>query len=161
MMVTNRASLKPQAVSEPQHAGRRAVPRVALSPPLLFGMVAATVLALALMYVVQRTYLMTLSYRADALERRLQEVLREQEFLELRIAEAQSLAHVEAVATSRLGMVKPQARQMVVMETAPAGTVPAQAEPAREDRGLLAVAVEWVARHWPRLETAEAGGDRR
>ena len=105
---------------------------------------------------------LTLAYKADALNQSVADALREREFLQLRIAQAHSLAHVEQVATGKLGMVRPEATQYVVLdETARiASSEPATPAPEKP-RGFIAIAVDWVAQHWPRLETAEAGGERR
>src|SRR5690606_10397001 len=114
--MTENASLQPQASVEGRMArekGRRR--RIRLSEPLLLGLIAFMILLMALVYVGQRTYLMTLSYRAEAVERALADALREREFLQLEIAQAHSLAYVEQVATGRLGMVRPTSLQYVAM----------------------------------------------
>lgn len=161
MMVTNRASLQPQAAVRVRTADRRERRRrVKLSAPVWLGLVALIVLGMALLYVGQKTYIMTLTYRVEAAERRLAEATREQEFLQLQMAAAHSLDRVEQVAIGRLGMVHPTARQFVVVENAGPAAPVAEVQ-AAESRGLISIAVDWVARHWPRLDTAEAGGDRR
>lgn len=162
MILANKASLQPQVfvgrATVEGHARKR---RLKLSSPLLLGLVACAILSLALVYVGQRTYLMTLSYQLDAVERQLSTAWREHDFLELQIARAHSLGRVEQVATSKLGMVRPASRQFVVLE-------PNQVDPYRpiheaplQERGLFALAVDWVSRHWPRMDTAEAGGEGR
>lgn len=161
MILANKACLQPQAFASLDAAEKRRRRRLKLSGPLLLGMVACTVLALALVYVGQRTHMMTLSYRYDALERRLSQALREQEFLELQMAQAHSLDRVEQVATAKLGMVRPASRQFVVLDSNQVDTIHPSHGDSIQERGLLALAVDWVARHWPRMDTAEAGGEGR
>lgn len=160
MILADKASLQPQAVMglEPSHRRERRK-RKKLSGTLLVGLVAFTVLALALVYVGQRTHLMTLSYEFDALDRRLSEVLREQEFLQLQITQAHSLDRVEQLATAKLGMVRPASRQFIALEPDRVDPHPSIFEDRSQERGLIATAVDWVSRHWPRMDTAEAGGD--
>lgn len=163
MMITKRATLQPHSALESHAPACRARRRRArVSETLLMGVVAALLLAMALIYVGQRTYLMTLTYRVEALDRSVADALREREFLQLKMAQAHSLAHVEQVATGRLGMVRPESMQYVVMEStaqvADASSTPVEHQGGQ--RGLIAMAVDWVAQHWPRVETAEAGGER-
>lgn len=165
MMVTNKASLQPQSAlgsSTPLRRGRKR--RIKVNAPVFLGLVALLILGLALVYVGQRTHLMTLTYQSEALGRSITEALREREFLQLQMAQAHSLDRVEQVAIGQLGMVRPEAMQYVVMDGTNQADVasPGAGESIRqEQRGLIAIAVDWVAQHWPRMETAEAGGDRR
>lgn len=163
MIMSNRTSQKTHSVVAP-HVGTGRVRRKQrrVHEALLMAGCAVALLALALVYVGQRTCIMTLAYKADALNQSVADALREREFLQLRIAQAHSLAHVEQVATGKLGMVRPEATQYVVLdETARiASSEPATPAPEKP-RGFIAIAVDWVAQHWPRLETAEAGGERR
>lgn len=162
MMIANKATLQPQAFVGPATSvGQVRKRRYRLSGPALLGLVAMMVLVLALVYVGQRTYLMTLSYRFDAIERQLSEAMREQRFLELEIARAQSLDRVEQLATAKLGMVRPASRQFVVLEGDQVDPNQPGHNDAVHERGFIALAVDWVSRHWPRMDTAEAGGDRR
>ena len=58
---------------------------------VMISLIAFVVLGLGLTYVGQRVHVMNLGYELAALERRLDEALREQEFLMLGIAQARSL----------------------------------------------------------------------
>lgn len=163
MIMSNRASQKSHAVGEHHvQAGRVRKKRRRVHETLLMTALALTCLVLALVYVGQRTYIMTLAYKVEALNQSVADALREQEFLQLRMAQAHSLAHVEQVATGRLGMVQPEATQYVILDETARIAATADAQPVEEKpRGLIAMAVDWVAQHWPRMETAEAGGERR
>lgn len=164
MIMSNTASQKSHcAVGGQARKGRVRRRRRRVHVTLLMGAAAIAFLALALVYVGQRTHIMTLSYQVEALNKSVADALREQEFLQLRMAQAHSLAHVEQVATGRLGMVRPEATQYIVLDESARMTVAANHSESAEERprGLLAMAVDWVAQHWPRMETAEAGGERR
>lgn len=145
-----------QAAKRPSKRERRAVK---LGFPVLLCLLFGTVLCLALLYVGQRSHLMTLTYQFEALQKRVADALREQEFIELQIAQANSLVHVERVATGKLGMVRPDSRQFVVLEPTQIDVYPAGQEETPQDRGLIALALDWVSRRLPRTDTAEAGGE--
>lgn len=121
--------------------------------------IALVVLASALIYVGQKTYLMTLSYELDQLQDELKIARREQAFLQLQIVEARSLERVEQIAIGQLGMVRPNAVQYVAFQPEHSDAPPASLDTDPSERGLIALAVDWVAKHWPRMDSAEAGGD--
>lgn len=124
---------------------------------MLISLIAFVVLGLGLTYVGQRVHVMNLGYELAALEKQLDEALREQEFLMLGMAQARSLDRVEQVATASLGMTRPSDHQYVVLERKPVDSVTSLAQESEEPRGILNAAIAWVTRHWPRVQTAEAG----
>lgn len=123
---------------------------------LLISLIAFVVLCLGLAYVWQRVHVMNLGYELAALERRLDEALREQEFLMLGIAQARSLDRVEYLATTALGMVRPSEHQYVVLERDSEDATTSLASDVEEPRGILNAAIAWVTRHWPRVQLTES-----
>lgn len=123
---------------------------------LLISLTAFVVLCLGLAYVGQRVHVMNLGYELAALEKQLEEALREQEFLLLGIAQARSLDRVEHLATTVLGMVRPSEHQYVVVERNPEPSLTSVASENEEPRGILNAAIAWVTRHWPRVQLAES-----
>jgi len=63
-------------------------------------------------------------YRLDQLQKQLALAEAENQQLQMQVNQLQSLQRIEQIATTKLGMVRPEGAQMVAV------TVPAQAEPA-------------------------------
>lgn len=152
-MLANRDHL----LSEPSlsHNTPKKRSHVQVNGMVMISLIAFVVLGLGLTYVGQRVHVMNLGYELAALERRLDEALREQEFLMLGIAQARSLDRVEHVATTTLGMVRPSEHQYVVLESNPADSFTSMASDSEEPRGILNAAIAWVTRHWPRVQLSE------
>lgn len=120
-------------------------------------LIAFVTLGLGLTYVGQRVHVMNLGYELAALEKQLDEAAREQEFLILGMAQARSLDRVEQFATTELGMTRPSDHQYVVLDRQTTESTTFLARESDEPRGILNAAIAWVTRHWPRVQTAEAG----
>jgi|SRR5690625_3752036 len=160
MMLAEKVTLQSQTATEsPASSAKKRRFSVLFGVHGMIIAIALVVLACALMYVGQRTHLMTLSYQLDQLQDELKIAQREQAFLQLQIVEARSLERVEQLATGRLGMVRPNAVQYVAFEKEHIDAQPAGHDIDPSERGFIALAVDWVAKHWPRMDSAEAGGD--
>jgi len=86
----------------------------------------ALLLGSLLLYVTQGIQVIRMGYEIDRIQNRFREVKAERERLEVELASLQDLATVQREAVERLGMVFPQAGQVVVVR-ASAGAPMAQA----------------------------------
>lgn len=83
-----------------------------------------------LLYVTQGIQVIRMGYEIDRIQNRFREVKVERERLEVELASFQDLATVQREAVERLGMVFPDAGQVVVVRAAPGLPVAQLAAPA-------------------------------
>jgi len=83
-----------------------------------------------LLYVTQGIQVIRMGYEIDRIQNRLREVKVERERLEVELASLQDLATVQRVAVERLGMVFPEAGQVVVVRASVGAPVALAASPA-------------------------------
>lgn len=158
-MLADREDSLPE-ISQPMKRIRRISERprrFKLNGMALMSLVAFVILGLGLTFVGQRVHVMNLGYELAALEKKLDEATREQEFLMLGMTQARSLERVEQFATTELGMTRPNDHQYIVLDRQTSETSTFLAHENDEPRGILNAAIAWVTRHWPRVQTAEAG----
>jgi len=93
---------------------------------MLWGLATSVLLGSLLLYVTQGIQVIRMGYEIDRIQNRFREVKVERERLEVELASLQDLATVQREAVGRLGMVFPEAGQVVVVR-ASAGTPVAQA----------------------------------
>ena len=77
--------------------------------------VGVLILAAALLYVWQHTYVVRLAYEVERLRERQAALVQEHKGLRLELGQLRSLRRVEEIARKRLGMVTPRPGQVVVM----------------------------------------------
>jgi len=102
---------------EKSHLSRRAL--------LVWVLATAFLLGSLLLYVTQGIQVIRMGYEIDRIQNRFREVKVERERLEVELASLQDLATVQREAVGRLGMVFPEAGQVVVVR-ASAGAPVAQ-----------------------------------
>lgn len=119
---------------------------------------AACVVLVACLYLVQQVQTMHLTVRTSQLERQFASVLRDNEILQLEIDSTRALATIESIARNELGMVEPS--QATIIVTAPQESIEAsgqgwlaQSEPGN---GMIEVVADWLNR-WLPLGGVEAG----
>lgn|SRR5690625_2661499 len=156
-MLAEKEEVRPKSLPASSEDMPRRRQRRKLNGMVWISLTAFVILSLGLTYVGQRVHVMNLGYELAALEQRLEEAAREQEFLMLSMAQARSLDRVEQLAIAELGMKRPNDRQYVVLEREPTELTTFLAQDNEESRGILNAAIAWVTRHWPRVQTAEAG----
>ena len=93
---------------------------------ILWLLATSVLLGSLLLYVTQGIQVIRMGYEIDRIQNRFREVKVERERLEVELASLQDLATVQREAVGRLGMVFPEAGQVVVVR-ASAGTPVAQA----------------------------------
>ncbi|NLJ86463.1 MAG: hypothetical protein GX322_08480 [Firmicutes bacterium] len=138
--------------------------RLRLHPMLLLVLASLIVVGLTALGIGQKIRAIELEYELQSLETELEEVRREGQQLQLKVEQLQSLANIEAVARERLGMVDPQAVQVLAMDWDPSpDTQLATAElgsriaSSKKSKSLWVALAHWVGARIPALGTAEAG----
>jgi len=97
--------------------------RLRLHPMILLSMVAVLAVTLTISGISQKVRIIELEYNLRSLEAQLEEVRREGQHLQLKAEQLQSLAYIDEMARSRLGMVEPQEAKVLVLvdwDTSPA-----------------------------------------
>jgi cell division protein FtsL len=107
---------------------RRERPRLSRGALALWALAASVLLGSLLLYVTQGIQVIRMGYEIDRVQTRFREVKAERERLEVELASLQDLATVQREAVGRLGMVFPEAGQVVVVRTG-AGALIARAAP--------------------------------
>lgn len=87
--------------------------------PSLYLPVLVFVLALALLMVSRQAAIVRVGYQIDQLKNQVTVAKAERDSLQLEVTRLQSLDRIEKVATSRLGMVRPQEARAFTPKTAP------------------------------------------
>jgi cell division protein FtsL len=115
---------------EIRNAGvRRERPRLGRGTLLAWGAATLLLLGCLLLYVTQGIQVIRMGYEIDRQQNRLRVVKAERERLEVELASLQELATVQRQAVERLGMVFPQAGQVVVVRASGASRPTAAAAP--------------------------------
>lgn len=107
---------------------RRERSRLSRGAKIVWVLATSVLLGSLLLYVTQGIQVIRMGYEIDRVQNRFREVKAERERLEVELASLQDLATVQREAVERLGMVFPDAGQVVVVH-ASAGALLAQAEP--------------------------------
>ena len=107
---------------------RRERLRVGRGPLVVWVLATLVLLGSLLLYVTQGIQVIRMGYEIDRLQNRFKSVKAERERLEVELASLQELATVERMAVERLGMVFPEAGQVVVVREVGPG-VPVAARP--------------------------------
>ncbi len=102
--------------------------RLSRGAMIVWALAALFLLGSLLLYVTQGIQVIRMGYEIDRMQNRFREVKVERERLEVELASLQDLATVQREAVERLGMVFPEAGQVVVVR-ASAGAPVAQASP--------------------------------
>ena len=105
---------------------RRERSRLSRSAMIVWGVATSVLLGSLLLYLTQGIQVIRMGYDIDRVQNRFREVKVERERLEVELASLQDLATVQREAVERLGMVFPEAGQVVVVR-ASAGVPTAQA----------------------------------
>lgn len=74
------------------------------------------ILALLLLYVAGKVKIMQLGYQIDSLEQEKRELERENRSLRIEASSLLSSARIEEIATKRLGMVRPEKENIVIVK---------------------------------------------
>lgn len=115
--------------SEIRNVGvRREKTNLGRGPLLVWALAALVLLGSLLLHVTQGIQVIRMGYEIDRLQNRFRAVKVERERLEVELASLQELATVQREAVGRLGMVFPEAGQVVVVREG-AGAPVAQAPP--------------------------------
>ena len=107
---------------------RRERSRLSRGAMVVWALATSVLLGSLLLYVTQGIQVIRMGYEIDRVQNRFREVKVERERLEVELASLQDLATVQREAVERLGMVFPDAGQVVVVR-ASAGAPVAQAAP--------------------------------
>lgn len=146
--------------SRPQPARRW---RVRLHPMLLLSLVALVTVWLVATGIGQRVRAIELEYEIQEMNERLNQLQKEEQQLQLEIARLQSLARVERLARSRLGMVEPGSSRVVVLKDLAVpdrslGQPDAGVRVAvTQGKRLWAAVFRWMGALLPAFDAAEAG----
>ena len=105
---------------------RRERSRISRGEMIVWVLATSVLLGCLLLYVTQGIQVIRMGYEIDRIQNRFREVKAERERLEVELASLQDLATVQREAVERLGMVFPEAGQVVVVR-AGAGAPVAQA----------------------------------
>jgi cell division protein FtsL len=109
--------------SEIRNVGvRREKLHVGRGPLIVWGVATLVLLGSLLLYVTQGIQVIRMGYEIDRLQNRFREVKAERERLEVELASLQDLATVQREAVERLGMVFPDAEQVVVVRESAGAT---------------------------------------
>ncbi len=109
---------------------RRERSRLSRGAMVVWVLATSVLLGSLLLYVTQGIQVIRMGYEIDRVQNRLREVKVERERLEVELASLQDLATVQREAVGRLGMVFPEAGQVVVVR-ASAGALVARAASRR------------------------------
>ncbi|NLA59297.1 MAG: hypothetical protein GX855_10410 [Firmicutes bacterium] len=138
--------------------------RVRLHPMILLSIMAVLVVTLTVVGISQKVKVIELEYSLQSLEAQLEEVRREGQQLQLKVEQLQSLAHIDEIARSRLGMVEPQATEVLVLvdgDSSAATRLAAEPEDSsplvREGKRLWTALHTWLGPRLPGTGAAEAG----
>ncbi len=71
---------------------------------------------LMLVYLIQHNYVMRINYEKQAYQKQLTELKRDNELLAMEASKQSSLAQIDQAAVERLGMVKPEHIEFIVVE---------------------------------------------
>ena len=107
---------------------RRERSRLSRGAMIVWVVATSVLLGSLLLYVTQGIQVIRMGYEIDRVQNRFREVKAERERLEVELASLQDLATVQREAVERLGMVFPEAGQVVVV-SARGGAPVAQAAP--------------------------------
>ena len=116
---------------------RREKSRLSRGAMIVWALATSLLLGSLLLYVTQGIRVIRMGYEIDRVQNRVREVKAEKERLEVELASLQDLATVQREAVERMGMVFPEAGQVVVVRASAAAPV-ARTEPlaltaARQD----------------------------
>jgi len=109
---------------------RRERSRLSRSALTVWILAALVLLGSLLLYVTQGIQVIRMGYEIDRTQNRFHEVKVERERLEVELASLQDLATVQREAVGRLGMVLPEAGQVVVVRASAGAPVALAASPA-------------------------------
>lgn len=109
----------------PQPSHKAPARKRRIDPAVYISALAVLVLAAALLQVGQRARLAMLTYDLHNAKSRLEQLERVQTQLLVEVEEARSLSRIDLEARSRLGMVRPQATEWVVVRPRESAPVPA------------------------------------
>jgi cell division protein FtsL len=109
---------------------RRERSRISWGEMLVWALAASVLLGSLLLYVTQGIQVIRMGYEIDRVQNRLREVKVERERLEVELASLQDLATVQREAVERLGMVFPEAGQVVVVRASAGAPVALATSPA-------------------------------
>ena len=109
---------------------RREKSRVSRGALIVWVLAAGVLLGCLLLYVRQGLQVIRMGYEIDRVQSRFREVKVERERLEVELASLQDLRTVQREAVQRLGMVFPEAGQVVVVRTHAGAPVARAAVPA-------------------------------
>lgn len=142
----------PRSNGAPEPARKR---RRKLDPAVVISAFAFLVLIASLGHVAQRAKLAALTYELHRANARLTELKRTQTHLLVEVERARSLARVESAARTRLGMVRPETTEWVVLAPAERGER-YEAALARDDRGgvWLSAVSDWFRRVRSEIQAA-------
>jgi cell division protein FtsL len=157
MMLAENIARKPRILYQRGDTDKR----IRMSITTVLALCTLAVVMLCMLYVAQRIKIMTLTYEIAETQRLMEDAIREQGFLNVEIARSKSLERIEEVAKNELAMVRPQSRQYLVMDTATVNIdtqVAVNNQAQAEEKGILAMAAEWVTSYWPRIASVEAKG---
>ncbi len=154
---------EPSYTQQPAPVPRRRR-RLRVHPMILLSVMAVLLVTLTVVGISQKVKVIELEYSLQSLEVQLEEVRREGQQLQLKLEHLQSLAHIEHIARTRLGMVEPQeAKVLVLVDWDSWSGTQLAAEPenssmlAREGRRLWTALFNWLGPLLPGMGTAEAG----
>jgi cell division protein FtsL len=105
---------------------RRERSRISRGEMIVWVLATSVLLGCLLLYVTQGIQVIRMGYEIDRIQNRFREVKAERERLEVELASLQDLATVQREAVERMGMVFPEAGQVVVVRVG-AGAPVAQA----------------------------------
>ena len=109
---------------------RRERSRLSRGAMIVWVLATSVLLGSLLLYVTQGIQVIRMGYEIDRIQNRFREVKVERERLEVELASLQDLATVQREAVERLGMVFPEAGQVVVVRASAGAPVAQAASPA-------------------------------